>query len=255
VIIASCDRPSFLPVALECYRRQTYPSRELIVVDDGQLHPVDPAAVEAVGGRLLRLARRTALGTKLNLGVEAASGRWCLKIDDDDFYAPSYISTLVQTVEDAFGDHCRPTLAFMAPFVFFDLQAWRTRIWEGGGTPGATLLFAKEDWRERPFRPISFLEDVAYVAEQVRLGVTPMPVWKPGGFVIVRHGGFGGRGHSWTRHVAGPAVEDHIRALPEYGTPETLMPEWAIARYRAIRATQGASSSIEIAEPQWSRGH
>ena len=55
VIMLTRDRPQFLSLALTCYARQTYAQRELIVVDDGGVHPADADAVAAAGGRLLRV--------------------------------------------------------------------------------------------------------------------------------------------------------------------------------------------------------
>src|SRR6476661_4413402 len=90
VVMATRDRPRLLSVTLECYRRQTYARRELVVVDDGDRDPVDPATVAAAGGRLLRVPLGTPLGAKLNLGIEATSGPLCQKIDDDGWYATGF---------------------------------------------------------------------------------------------------------------------------------------------------------------------
>src|SRR5262245_3924342 len=68
-ILTTRDRPRLLSIALNCYARQTYWARELIVIDDGEVFPADAAAVEAVGGRLIRVEPGTLLGTKLNRGV------------------------------------------------------------------------------------------------------------------------------------------------------------------------------------------
>src|SRR5581483_2994562 len=91
VLLTTRDRPRLLPVALACYRQQTYPNRELIVVDDGGRVPADRSAVEAVGGRLLRVAPGAWLGEKLNVGAEAARGALCQKMDDDDWYGPDFL--------------------------------------------------------------------------------------------------------------------------------------------------------------------
>lgn len=87
VVLTTRDRPAFLPIALACYRQQTHTARELIVVDDGAVRP-DARAVEAAGGRLLRVRPGTPLGTKLNHGFSAARGPLCLKMDDDDWDGP-----------------------------------------------------------------------------------------------------------------------------------------------------------------------
>src|SRR5688500_4978455 len=90
VILTTRDRPRLLSVALACYRHQTYPNRELVVVDDGAEFPADAAAVAAVGGRLVRAEPGTPLGSKLNQGASVAQGLLCQKMDDDDWYAPRF---------------------------------------------------------------------------------------------------------------------------------------------------------------------
>jgi glycosyltransferase involved in cell wall biosynthesis len=250
-IVATRDRPRFLALLLEYYRRQTYAWRELIIIDDGQLHPADAAAVERVGGRLLRLPEPTPLGTKLNLGAEAARGRYCAKLDDDDFYAPRYIETLVRTVEARSVRRCEPTLAFMAPFVFFDVGTWRTHIDESGCLPGATLLFAREDWAEAPFKPISVHEDMEFVNGQMDLGILPLPVYRPGMFVVVRHpDSSNDRGHSWMHVNGGRQLEHHLLRLPRYRTPESLLPRWALPAYTAIQRDLLAGHTA-TAQPRW----
>jgi glycosyltransferase involved in cell wall biosynthesis len=236
VIVATRDRPRFLALLLEYYRGQTYASRELIVVDDGQVHPVDAAAIARVDGRLLQLPDPAPLGTKLNLAAEAARGRYCAKMDDDDFYGTRYLETLVRTVEARSARRCEPTLAFMAPFVFFDVGTWRTHIDESGCLPGATLLFAREDWAEAPFPPVSVHEDMGFVNGQMELGILPLPVYRPGLFVVVRHPeSSDDRGHSWMHVNSGRQLEHHLLRLPPYRTPESLLPRWALPTYRAVR--------------------
>ena len=81
MVLTTRDRPGFLQVALACYQHQTYPLRELIVIDDGDQFPADESSVEAVGGRLIRVPPGTPLGTKLNLGLGEARGWLCQKMD------------------------------------------------------------------------------------------------------------------------------------------------------------------------------
>jgi hypothetical protein len=74
VILTTRDRPRFLSIALACYRHQTYPNRELIVVDDGDGHPADPSAIAAAGGRLIRVPLGASIGLKLSRGTVEARG-------------------------------------------------------------------------------------------------------------------------------------------------------------------------------------
>lgn len=55
VILPTRDRPRLLALALSYYGYQSYPRRELIVVDDGEFFPANREAVEAVEGRLIRV--------------------------------------------------------------------------------------------------------------------------------------------------------------------------------------------------------
>src|SRR5437016_5823403 len=95
VILTTRDRPIFLPLALACYEHQTYPNRELIIVDDGEAYPVAEETVAAANGRVIRMTPGTPLGIKLNRGAREARGSLCMKMDDDDWYAPSYLETIV----------------------------------------------------------------------------------------------------------------------------------------------------------------
>ena len=237
VIIATRDRPRLLAIALGCYQRQTYPNRELIVVDDGEAAPADEAAIAAVGGRLIRVPPGTALGTKLNHGAAAANGVYCQKMDDDDWYAPTFVETIVRTVHESWAIVRRPTLAVLMGFLFFDVARWEIRRSTPENAPGATLFFEREIWEDRPFRGVPRDEDVWFYMDQLRDGGTCVTVNAPETFLAVRHGGSPrDRGHTWTRQLDGARLETYLLHLPLYeGGPEALLPEWALPEYRALR--------------------
>jgi len=236
VVLTTRDRPRLLSVALACYQHQTYPRRELVVVDDGALFPADAAAVAAVGGRLIRLAPGTPLGIKLNRGLHAGQGCLCMKMDDDDWYAPTYLETMVSRLMARSTVVCRPTMAFLVGFLFFDVARWEVRWSMDRNVPGATLLFAREDWQIRPFRPLSQHEDMWFIMDQIRTGVTPLAVRAPETFLAVRHrGSMVDRGHTWTHQRNGQQLEEYVRDRPFYEPgPEALLPPWALAVYRAL---------------------
>ena len=236
-IIATRDRPRLLSIALSCYQRQTYSNRELIVVDDGDGAPADAAAVEAAGGRLLRVEPGTPLGTKLNRGAAAARGVFCQKMDDDDWYAPTFIETMVANVLDSWAVICRPTVAVLMGFLFFDVARWEVRRSTPENAPGATLFFMRDRWEEHPFRGVPRDEDVWFYMDQLRHGGTCVTVDAPETFLAVRHSGSqSDRGHTWTRQLDGQRLETYMLDLPLYeGGPEALLPDWALPEYRALR--------------------
>ena len=237
VVLTTRDRPRFVPLALEMFRRQTYAPRELVVVDDGERYPIPAEAVERVGGRLIRLDEPTALGTKLNLGCEAARGTVCVKMDDDDWYAPRYVETMLAGLELPSTRVCRPTMAFLTPFRFFDVWSWLIRRSDAGNVPGATLVFLRENWAEAPFRRLSCNEDMWFCHDQQSLGVVPRPVIVPDVYLAVRHAHSSlDRGHAWRRQWHGEELDSYLLRRPVEKTPESLLPRWALTAYRALRA-------------------
>jgi glycosyltransferase involved in cell wall biosynthesis len=257
VILTTRDRPRLLSIALRCYQHQTYAQRELIVVDDGETFPADAEAVAAVGGRLLRAAPGTPLGLKLNQGVEAARGRLCQKMDDDDWYGPTFLETMVTSLLESSSVVCQPALTFLAGFLFFDLARWEVRESVPNNIPGATLLFAREDWRERRFRALSQDEDVWFLLDQVGAGLALLPVQEREIFLAVRHrGGARDRGHTWTVQWDGQQLEEYLLDRPLHpGGPEELLPDWAIAAYQDLRRDLLAQDELEAqpAVPEPSR--
>jgi len=249
IVLATRDRPRLLPIALACFERQTYPQRELIVVDDGVQAPVERAAIAAVGGRLLRAEPGGSLGAKLNQGLSAARGALCAKWDDDDWYAPRYLETLVTRWAASRRDVCRPAIALITPFLFFDLARWEIRLSDPRQVSGATFLFGHDDWQELPFRGLSIDEDLWFLLDQTRAGLSVLPVWEPELYLAVRHGGSGGqdRGHTWTRWSNGGALEEWVREQPLYRRrPEALLPRWAVGRYRELRQELLERSALSV---------
>jgi glycosyltransferase involved in cell wall biosynthesis len=237
VILTTRDRPRFLSLALRFYREQTYPARELIVVDDGEQFPADAAAVEAVGGRLVRMPPATPLGTKLNAGVELARGQWCQKMDDDDCYAPRFLEKMMSSVVESQRVACCPVIAFLTPFLFFDLARWEIRQSEENNAPGATLLFTRHSWEERPFRPIFRDEDVWFLMDQLRCGANVILVRDTEAFTAIRHRDVASdRGHTWTHQHDGRPLENSLDDRPLYDRkPEEFLPEFALEIYREFR--------------------
>jgi hypothetical protein len=157
-------------------------------------------------------------------------------MDDDDWYGPDFLRTMIDALLESWRVACRPTIAFFAPFLFFDLARWEARRSVANNLPGATLLFGRDDWAERPFRPLPGDEDLWFLRDQGRLGTTLLQVrGEPGTFVAIRHGGAAGRGHTWTRQASGQSLEAYLLRRPLHpGGPDALFPDWALDVYRSL---------------------
>jgi len=237
VILTTRDRPRLLALALSYYRYQTYPRRELIVVDDGELFPAYHEAIEALDGRLIRMQPGTPLGTKLNAGVEQANGALCQKMDDDDWYAPTFIEKMTAAVLESHEVICRPAVAFLMPFLFFEVARWEIRQSHPANAPGATLLFSRDAWEMRQFRPLFQDEDVWFFLDQIRWGARVLPVRALEDFLAVRHrGSTSDRGHIWTHQHNGSTLEDDLKQRALHSRqPEDLLPEFALKVYRELQ--------------------
>jgi glycosyltransferase involved in cell wall biosynthesis len=237
VILTTRDRPRLLSLALDYYRYQTYARRELIVVDDGELFPVERTAIQALDGRLIRLEPGTPLGIKLNAGVEQAKGTFCQKMDDDDWYAPDFMEKMTGAVLATHQEVCRPTIAFLMPFLFFNVAKWEIRQSHPHNAPGATLLFSRDAWELRQFRPLFQDEDVWFYLDQARWGAAVMTVRALESFLAVRHRGSTlDRGHIWTHQRDGRTLEDELQERPLHTRgPEELLPDFALKVYRELQ--------------------
>jgi glycosyltransferase involved in cell wall biosynthesis len=236
VVLTTRDRPRLLPVALACFEHQTYANKELIVVDDGAEFPADVSAVVAGGVNLIRVPTATPLGIKLNQGVDAGRGRLCMKMDDDDWYAPAYLETSVAALLESERVTCRPTVVLHLGFLFFDLKTWQLHESTEYNAPGATLMFSKDDWRNHPFRPVPTDEDTWFFRDQINSGAVVLPVKSPDTYVAIRHRGHRGTfRHTWTYQGDGRTMEQYLANRPQYEkAPEALFPDWALRVYRRI---------------------
>jgi len=236
VVLTTRDRPRLLPIALACYAHQTYANRELIVVDDGAQFPADISAMASEDVKVIRVPTGTPLGIKLNHGVAAARGRLCMKMDDDDWYAPDYLSTSVTALLESERVVCRPTVVLHVGFLFFELKTWRVHESKDYNAPGATLLFSREDWRNHPFRPVRTDEDMWFLRDQIDDGALALPIRSLENYVAIRHRGHAGTfRHTWTHQGDGRTMEHYLAERPLYEkAPEELFPVWVLDIYRRM---------------------
>jgi glycosyltransferase involved in cell wall biosynthesis len=246
VVLTTRDRPRFLQIALRCFAAQTYANRELVIVDDGIHFPVDEALAASVGARLVRVDHGASIGAKLNAGVEACRGHLCQKMDDDDWYAPDFLETMLAYRSNALIDVYRPMMTFVMPFLFFELDRWEIRRSIDQNVPGATLMFDRDDWLEQPFRNLERDEDVWYFHDHRRLGRDINPVDRVEIFLAVRHHGVtGDRGHTWTHQHGRQTLEEYLQSRPLHDRqPEDLLPDWALQSYREMRAGMLLASAV-----------
>ncbi len=162
-IMPTADRAVFVPLALEYFQRQSYPERELIVVDDGD-EPVGHLVAGEPRVRYLRLDPRRSVGWKRNRACAEARGEIVVHWDDDDWMAPWRLEYQLA----ALLQHPDVAACGLSRVLFWE-PATR-RAWEYHYPPhaphwvaGGTLAYRRSAWRDRPFPDVRDGEDTRWI--------------------------------------------------------------------------------------------
>lgn len=217
------ERRAFLQQAVKYFLRQTWPNTELILLVEGDEELGIPLASRI---RTVSVPRGSALGNKLNLGVGAAHGDLIQKLDDDDFYAPQFLTTMAAALEGK--DPCRAVAAVDCFPIL--LAATGELKWTGRGRfAGGTLCFSRRLWQRQPFREIPKDVDYWFLADHRPLQIR---VCDPELYVYVRHG----IGHLWTVRQS-QDVDAYFRASPDFSRSlNELMESEDVEFYRELGA-------------------
>ena len=160
-IMPTANRRAFVGRAIAQFLAQDYPRRELIVVDDGHA-PVADLVPDHKSVHYLRLDRRAPIGAKRNIACEIAQGEVIAHWDDDDWMAPEWLRSQVDTLVEHGADICGlNSVLFYAPE---SRRGWRY-VYDGQEpwVCGGTLCYAKAYWARAPFPRIDVGEDNAFI--------------------------------------------------------------------------------------------
>jgi hypothetical protein len=103
-VVVPTMRPGNVASVLRSLGAQVHRDLELVLVTHGfELDPAELAAQGRDAGlervSVVHAERGLTLGGCMNLGVDAASGDYLAKVDDDNHYAPHYLSDLVRAFD------------------------------------------------------------------------------------------------------------------------------------------------------------
>jgi len=78
---------------------QTYPNLEWLILDDSPEPNLELASAGDARYRYIHEPARQTIGAKRNRLVEMARGAYVVHFDDDDYYAPAYVETMITTMQ------------------------------------------------------------------------------------------------------------------------------------------------------------
>lgn len=198
-VITCTNRYSFLRNLFRNFNRQRHPRKELIVIVNGDKIPLAPY-LQAAGTRrnirIYRMPEHYTLGACLNDAVRRTKYRYIAKFDDDDYYAPYYLTECLQTFRRTKADIIGKRSHYMY------LQGSKTLILRFAGDeyrpvsklPGATLVFKRDVFKDIRFPDRNVGEDDLFCIRGRRNGYR---VYSGGryNFAAVRRKN--SQGHTW----------------------------------------------------------
>jgi len=131
--------------AIESYRRQTYRSRELLIVADGEDQRESVPLADDI--RYLWLAGKSTIGHKRNVGCEAARGQVIAHWDDDDYSAPGRLADQVARLESS----GKAVTGYNALRFTDGREWWEYRHRSATYAPGTTLCYRRDWWQSNKF--------------------------------------------------------------------------------------------------------
>jgi glycosyltransferase involved in cell wall biosynthesis len=104
VITPTRNRDRFLKNALRYFRSQDYTNIEWLILDDG-LHATECRGDLSDENIFYQYTdRKITIGEKRNILIEKARGEIIIQFDDDDYYAPNYVSSMVSAMTELGAD-------------------------------------------------------------------------------------------------------------------------------------------------------
>jgi len=166
-ILPTKNRAAYIPHVIRSYQSQTYPHKELIIVDNGEdatqslIPPDDPSI------KYLHVVGPKTTGEMRNLCVKHASGEFICHFDSDDWSAPGRITDQVLRL-GLFG-----VVTGYHSMLFYDERDGKCYHWQMPQIPvtyalGTSFCYRREWWRHHPFKAIRIGEDVLFFRQAIK---------------------------------------------------------------------------------------
>ncbi len=186
IITPTFGRAEFLPAIAACVKSQTYGNVEWLVLDDSERPSMELTDLSGDTVRYMHVAGRLSIGEKRNRLVDMARGELIAHFDDDDYYAPGYLASMVAALTAAKVDFVRLTGFFAAQLNQGQIGYYRTLVKHGPGFEfsakgvkpvildavtiphihlafGWAYIYRRSVWRANPFKAINTFEDREFV--------------------------------------------------------------------------------------------
>jgi len=172
-IMPTANRQRYLPLAIDYFLKQDYPNAELVILDDG----LESSASLIPDHESIHYFYSEPIGTigiKRNAACEKANGEIIMHWDDDDWYAPDWISKQVNSLLTSGAD-----ITGLNRVIFFSPSMDQKFMYEDTDEDkpwlcGATMAYRKTFWKDHSFVDLQVGEDYDFV-------------WNSGGKIVAHN--------------------------------------------------------------------
>jgi len=161
-IMPTANREKFIPLAIDNFLKQDYNNSELVIIDDGA-QSVSSLIPNNSKIRYFYTEPIGTIGVKRNYAIEKANGEIIMHWDDDDWYAPDWVSKQVDALQTSGAD-----ITGLNRVVFYSPSVNKRWMYEDTDEErpwlcGATMAYRKSLWEKHPFIDIQVGEDYDFV--------------------------------------------------------------------------------------------
>lgn len=185
-LMVTANRANLARRAVQCFLRQDYPNKELVVVDDGK-QDYSPLFrdIPLSDVNYVKIQRNddAVLGTLRNLALEHATGDYLVQWDDDDWYHPDRISIQAACLDEGYDACC-----LSASLMHLDNEEFIFHPYIGflpDGVPGSIMHRRSDIIRYPGFRRA---EDTLYLQQWMKLRYQKISDEYAGLFIRCFHG-------------------------------------------------------------------
>jgi glycosyltransferase involved in cell wall biosynthesis len=188
-VMPTFNRPAFVALAVASFEAQSYPNKELIVVDDGAVQ-VREIVEGRPGVRYHRLQRRASIGDKRNVGNWLARGEVVCLWDDDDWYSSERLRYQVLPIlydeADLTGIESAFLMSLSTGEVWSVADTLHRSMFEGD-VAGGTLAYRRDVAQRIRYPSTSLGEDASLIRKAVSMGYHLKRLANRGHFIYMRH--------------------------------------------------------------------
>jgi glycosyltransferase involved in cell wall biosynthesis len=183
-IMPTAGRTGFVKRAVENFLAQDWEDKELIIIcekaDKATLKKTLPAADNIWE---IAMVDKETIGAKRNLGASFSTAEIIVHMDDDDLYAPDWISRSVQALTSSGGNLTGLSTAYYKDVLNDALYLYTYPRTAQPYVLEATMCYYRKYWEQRPFKEISEGEGIDFCA-----GAIVRPHMYVNGFTATLHG-------------------------------------------------------------------